>query len=689
MRLPVLAGAVCLLGLWLGGMAWWTDRGVRRVEDFSTIQPADPSIQEPWRTHRFFIDPDSYQWLAMARDLRAATGLRVRWTLADNAPYGREVYWSNLPVWLLAGLSWGLERVAGLAPPLALELAGRALMPLAGFVFTAGVFLALARRGRGLFAALAAASLAVYTQYNFHTLRPDHHGFQIAFLIGTVVCLLGGQLGWSQAPAGSGNGEWPAYRRARRSFILAGVFSGLALWVGATVFEFFLLALGAGMMWAIVSLPAGPARAQGAELRPELFRWWGATGALTALVFYLIEYAPGHCAMRLEANHPLHALCLLGVSECLRALARWKQNPQTFGRRDGLAAGLGLAAAAVLPALVLRGPAGWYLPRTALLLRLHDRFIVEFRSLLESGSLSRHFDQLPLLAAGCGAGLVGLILWRCRRLKPGHQIPQQVLGGSALILFLLTCWQVRWEQLLIPVLALWVAYAWLALVEGLRGTAWPRTGGLICVAAALLAWLPVVTAATGQVQTLIRLNRVERMNDIWIRMMLQRNIMMQLKTAQPAGGAAWRWMLPLEMAPAAYYFGIGTGVGSLYWENLDGLRATAEFFGDRLPGARTYEIARARGITHILLDQERGEGDAYAYYNLLTGQADYTNVTETVGYTLATEENLDSDWLHPEPALSEAAARPTYVWLPGEMGWTSFRMPVRIYRVQVPAPQTR
>ena len=75
MRLPVLAGAVCLLGIWLGGMAWWTDRGVRRVEDFSTIQPADPSIQEPWRTHRFFIDPDSYQWLAMARDLRAATGL--------------------------------------------------------------------------------------------------------------------------------------------------------------------------------------------------------------------------------------------------------------------------------------------------------------------------------------------------------------------------------------------------------------------------------------------------------------------------------------------------------------------------------------------------------------------------------------------------------------------------------------
>lgn len=113
LRTAACAVVLLLLAAWYAGMAWMTDRGVRRVEAVSTMVPPNPDPAEPWRARRFFIDPDSYAWLSHARDLRASSCFRVRRTMADNAPYGREVHWAQGPIWLLAGLSWVLERAGG------------------------------------------------------------------------------------------------------------------------------------------------------------------------------------------------------------------------------------------------------------------------------------------------------------------------------------------------------------------------------------------------------------------------------------------------------------------------------------------------------------------------------------------------------------------------------------------------
>lgn len=682
LRRPAFVAVLFLLALWHVGMAWMMDRGVRCVEAATTLTPPTPAASESWRARRFFIDPDSYEWLSYARDLRASSQFRVRRTLADNAPQGREVHWAQLPIWMLAGLSWTLERAGGLAPPLALELAGRILMPAVGFLFSASVFLFLARRGRLFFAFLVAVPMAVCTQYNFHSLRPDHHGFQIAFIVALLLCLLdGGMGGIRTGPSGEkncGNGL-PSRRSARRRFIWAGIFSGLALWLGATVFAFALLAVAGGMAFAL-----GFSRVRdedGAVLWPNLFRWWGVSGATTSLFFYFVEYAPSHFAMRLEANHPLHALCLLGTTECLRAIARWKQDRSSFGWKDGLPATAGCLATAILPALVLFGPVEWVLPRSTIMLRLHARFILEFRSLWESGAWGAHFDNGWLLLAGGAAGVLSVVfLWR-KRIPFSRRAPLQLLWVVSLALFLLSCWQVRWVQFLHPCLVLLIAFGWAALCgdPGCRaGFARARRWG--CVLAGVLALVPTVLTAADQFHAVIQLNRVERMSDLWVRMMLQRNFMLQLKAAIPLDRPS-RWMLPVEMAPAAYYFGTGAAVGSLYWENVEGVTATAEFFGDPLPGIRTYEIAGERGLTHVVVDLERGEGDAYSFYNLLTGQSDYPGVADTVGYALARDESLESDWLHLDKRLTALAAQPYYIFLPEENRWTPFHLPLRVYAI--------
>ena len=68
-----------------------------------------------------------------------------------------------------------------------------------------------------------------------------------------------------------------------------------------------------------------------------------------------------------------------------------------------------------MPALMVFGPQEWYYPRSPVMLRLHGRFIMEFRSLWESGAWSNHFENIPLLLAGGAVGVMSAVfLWRER-----------------------------------------------------------------------------------------------------------------------------------------------------------------------------------------------------------------------------------------------------------------------------------
>ena len=673
-RLAVIAGLL-LLALWQGGMLWATDRGIRNIEARSTLAPPAPDPGAAWRTMRFFGDPDAYCWLAYARDLRSSGHWRVRYTFADNAPYGREVHWAQLPIWSLAGLSFALEQFGSLPPTAALEWAGRLLMPLTGFLFGAGMLLILARWTNAGAALLAALALATTSYYDFHTLRPDHHGFQIAFAMGSLVCLLGSGLGWyRESAAGTPvhSGLLPVRSAARRRFAAAGVLAGMAFWLGATVFMFLLCAMVAGV--AIALLRAKPADIPAdAGFDPGLFRIWGIAGAGTALFFYLLEYAPAHFAMRLEVNHPLYALCFLGTAECLRALAAWKRNRAAFRRRDGWLAALGLLAAAALPALILFGPVAWYAPRTPLMLRLHARFIIEFVPLWAADLRSIYREHLPLLLLGGGTLVMTGFLFRRGRIPFACQAPLRLLAVLCIWITLLFHWQGRWLQFLGPLFILFTTFCLAAARDRARRPTWP----LFLLGLLLLA--QAGQAARLAIRPVRQMLRVENIDGLWFRYMLQRNLMLELKEA--ARGFRMRLILPAEMAPAVYYFGLGDSIGSLYWENLAGLSATAEFLGDPQPGRRAREIARERGITHVFLNKDYN--DAAMFYHLHTGNIDRPGMLATLGGGLSDPHGgLVNDWLRQDYRLSLSASRSCSIHIPAAGQWISWNIPVRIQAVQ-------
>jgi hypothetical protein len=675
--LVILMGGILLLGLWHGGVSWATDLGIRRIEAHSTAMPPVFNPSAPWRAMRFFRDPDAYYWLSFTRDLRASGHFRVRRTMADNAPYGREVHWAQLPIWSLAALSIALERLGGLAPPIALELAGRMLMPLLGFMFFGVLLLLLARRlGAGI-SLLVVLPMAISSHFEFHTLRPDHHGFQIAFATGSLLCLLYSGLGWIRTAEGASDrrNSIPSMANARRWFIASGLLCGMALWMGATVFVFVLCAFAAGIALSILrtdkeSIP------DGVVIQPELFRWWGLAGAGASLFFYLVEYAPQHMSMRLEVNHPLYALCFLGSAECLRGLARWKQNRGRLPRQDRLPVAAGFLAAITLPVLVVFGPNAWYLPRTPLMLRLHTRLIAEFLSPLNPAVSSIYLHRLPLLLLGGIALGFTLRLLRRKDLPFPWRAPLRLLATASTVFFLLFCWQGRWLQF-IPLFSFLLAGFCLAAMRDRIPDESARRRA---------AWLPAflgiaLLLQAGHAADVLYLRsirdmlRVERMDGPLNLMMLQRNMMLSLKAA--AQSVPMRLILPTDIAPAAYYFGVGDTVGALYWENLEGLTATAEFLGDPLPGPRAREIASERSISHVL--SYNTPYDAHHCYYLLTGKEDLSGLSNTLGFALSEAGPDIPAWIQQDYRLLLAVSKSYSVFLPAETRWMPNKKSARIY----------
>lgn len=656
MALPLL-----LLGLWFGGMGWGIDAALRRFERHTTATPPHVNPNDSWRQARCFIDPDAYLWLSYTRDLRQSGHWRLRHTAADNAPYGREMHWCHLPIWSLMALSAGLEKT-GLSPPLALEIAGRLLMPLAGFLLFSALYLYLRRRiGIGA-AALCALAPAALLFWDFHPLRPDHHAFQIMAAFSCALFLLFSGFGWTE----KGKDRPPL-----RLFIASGICGGFGLWFGATVFYFTLAALtisAAGVL-LISPQPSHPAKSQ---MHPGVWRIWAWAGAGTALLLYALEYAPGPFPPRLEVNHPLYALSWLGIGECLYLFARWKHVDSRLSPLRLLHAATALAAAAALPLLILFGPESAYLPRTILMLRLHASHIHEFQT-IRAFAIQNHANIGLLLLRLLGPGVIftGMAVWLRR--KSRLDFIANLRSSFALPVFLLfsmlLCWQIRWRPYAV-MSSLLLAIALLAAFP----PAWRRPARLI---AALLG----LQCAAGLWINLLPFNslwKVEHIEPRYLTALQTRNLMVNMRetTLDPI-----RLMAPSEMAPAATYFGVGDAIASLYWENLPGLQAGAEFFGAPLPGKQARQIADERQITHVIMNE--GAQDALTFYHLQTGRDDQLGASQTVGGALTGIGTKIPPWLRFDETLNQAVNPPLYTFVPAIGQWAPSRMPTRIYVVDL------
>ena len=633
-----------------------TDRAARSFDACAVPANTIPGLPEP----RFFPDNDPYAWMAHTRDLMASNGWRIRWTFMDNAPYGREMHWSHPLIWTLRGMATGIIAVTGWPVARAVELAGIWVMPLFQFLFLGLAWVVLARKQGwfpgGLFVFLC-LSLTGFANA-FYPLLPDHHGLQLATGLFSFICLQLGGMGWTRtgptAPASIGSGPFrslsiPPPQEACRWFIASGVFGGLALWLGATVWLFGLAITALAAATVLPSLFRPPS--SGHRYHANLWRIWAFVGSAVAAGGYLLEYAPAHFAMRLEVNHPLYWLCWIGVAECLRVAGRCASLRFWQNRRaaDWTFVVLGFSAALALPLLVLYGPNEWHYMNDPLLQRLVAGFINEFKPAWASirdqpvGFFYSNFGLLPLVAGGTVFELYRS--WR----RPGiSDILLRPAVVFAAFYFLLMLYQMRWGFLSTG------ALVWLGI---LSLSAWripnPNTRKGVHLAAAVL----VLNGLAADVQRWRSENRAATALEVpsgWIQASLAKRRALQWGLA--AGTNEWRMVGLATEAPILYYYtGIRT-VASYYWENKAGWHAEAAFFADAPAGERAREIARERGLTHAFARPT--ETLPRLFTTIQTGQFDPAALRKSLAGQLAFPDDAPLPaWLHPDAPLSAMASK--------------------------------
>jgi hypothetical protein len=495
---------------------------------------------------------DGYHWIMAAQRMAAGDGWRTRWSPDDNAPDGRPMHWSQPLIWWMVALGAIASRFNGL--PLGACIEQCAVWSTVPIHLLLVLVLPLSVRrpfGWGAAALLAAAMGAVYRFASlFFAGAPDHHGFVTAALMGCVLFL-------AAALVDAKAGKWP---------IAAGAAAGIALWISAATAVPVLVLLQIGVALAILiwgkNLP-----------NPRIWRLWGMSAAIASLGLYLLEYFPDAMQMRLEVNHPLYALEMLGAGGLLYQIALWRTsgwravNPRTF-----LPA---LAACLVLPAAFLLGGRDVFVVRDSFLWQLHKDYIHEFRDL--AGWMSIQHPE-ALFVSVTPLFLVGpLALWLISRrdLAFPWRAALLIIATPAAGMFVLGVMQIRWMNM--------AESLGMALLTVTAAVFFGRGGAIrivppvrwVCAAFCLLALIQMPQRMVRDFVAEWPGRRPSLMGDE-ISVICAREIAYRLRAlggreapVVAAGPSTTTWML---------YFGGLKGLGTLYWENLEGLLSAAELY---------------------------------------------------------------------------------------------------------------
>ncbi|CAN5883404.1 hypothetical protein BH23GEM9_BH23GEM9_33990 [soil metagenome] len=724
------SGLLMCAGALVLGLAFLTidsSLRLRTIAAVSTLRVSEAPVPQrdpasatgyEFSQHRLMLPAvatDGYHWILQTERLLAGDALRIRSTSVDNAPHGRDVHWSSPLRWWLAGVArihsslrpgitpaHALEQVAAWANTLLLAILLVVLTPV------------LARRlGAAAATLFALAWIAVFPLYeSFLTGILDHHGLiamsgfcAVAFLTCGLIGdggdggdgeIEAGTAGGGTTGAGAGAGAGDLVS-ARRWFIAAGVAGGIGLWLSAVSLIPILLAIAVAAVITTGLLgrgeaPPGERRSTGRQSTgrkstgwrpaPGLWRIWGAAGCATSIAAWLIEYFPSHMGMRLEVNHPLHALVWLGGGDLIARISTGlhQERPWLRDQWRWLLADLLLIAAT--PVFMLAATDTTFLLADPLLREVHRSHITEFRGLAShltsmSGlQILQNTTVLPLLllpsaallthahtrasdarvqgsASGAGtlawhmlvgsmvlagvafvhvatvpvasallaaAGLrpadpvaarllghaaalvpdaaafgllyLGPSRWKQPGLHPQHQALLVLAALPALTLLALTFWQVRWlgsAAASMLVLLVTIATVYRVAPEA-RPARRPQRLLVAAFLALVLAPFPLLTAAFPWQFGYSAASEVPQVVTRDIAHQLRHRLGSEVGVVA-SGPTTTTWLI---------YFGGMRGLGTLYWENAEGLRATADIFA-----ARTADDARKlidqRGVTHLVI----------------------------------------------------------------------------------------
>jgi len=599
-------------------------RGIKQTSDLyfeGTPAPAkDPaSLTGYYGNSHVQIMPalgtDGYHWMMQAEEMVGGqNGLRVRHVDYDGPPGGRDVHWSGSLHWLIAALAWVDHVINGVPMNEALQRempwANTFVLLLLILILPAAVW---RRLGPVAAALLALGFVLAYPYYEFSFIGYfDHHGLAASCDLLMILFLVGSGAGCLRdetvrverlTPVERALWQWlPDRRQAKRWVIASAIAGGVGLWVSAASVVPCLLGIGAGALLGEELLARDTQEKSCWRLDPTLWRVWGTAGACTSLVFYGLEYMPAHFTWRLEVNHPLYALAWFGAGDILCRLGllmRGRSADRTqvaMGQHVGWLL-LDVMMLAAIPAaiLIFQEKVFSLLPGTFLMF-LHKDYILEFRTFL--GQM-KFLSWLQIVG---GISAIPLTVVPALRLlfdsdlqRPWKAILLVALLPGLVVLGL-ALWMIRWLGICC---AVWSAgLAAVALITSAPGSAFRWTILRKITAAAflfiVLVPFPVFTCLqwyysphfATPVSNLDQVQAVTRDVSQRLRLRLgveQGNIV--------SGPTTTTWMM---------YFGGFRGVGTLYWENVQGLWIT-DMINSTPSMEQAHEFIKENHVTHLVI----------------------------------------------------------------------------------------
>jgi hypothetical protein len=564
--------------------------------------------------------PDAQVWIRHALSLEEGDSLRLRHTAIDNAPTGRDVHWNSGWAWAIAGAGQVHRALSGLPLAQATERSAMWLTPLALFIAIVVVSTWCLRRLGVLAAVFITGAMALHPRIleGFFPYYVDHHGLLAVSVLAMVL------------------GATGMVRGVRGAAVFSALAGAFGLWVSAaSVLPAIALTAVAG---ALVATPDGDARA---------WRTWGAVGAAAALAFYAFEYLPQYAALRLEVNHPLYAVAWLAAGE----LVARRMQPLPMNRAQRVWPWIALLA---LPATVMVGGADVLSFTDPFMARLHAQHIREFlpmwKALAEAspGAILRIcvLEAVPLVAA-----LVTIA--RLRGRSPRLLVFATLVAAPLLAM---AWWQARWQ---LNASAAGIVLA-LVLVETWTSGRDERMRAFAAAAVAAVLFLPGAWDRYSSTHSAVAARRV---NPGEAQMALARDVAAVLRSTQPSG-AITLLSSPNGSTSVSYYGGFSS-LGTLYWENAEGLKAAARILSTA-DDAAAERLIRARKVTHVAMFAD--ENFVEAYVKLLDPAATPRMLQRSFGWRLLTGGETPP-WL--EPIAYEA---------PPDL--RVLKNPVRLYRVR-------
>lgn len=515
---------------------------------------------------------DGYVWIDQAQTLVRESVPRNKVTVLDGAPDGREVHWNSGWPWVLAGLGWlhhlgtgcpweaAVARAAEWANPLLYVLGGGAL-----------ALLAWRRWGlRGAVAVLVAQMAAPQWQAAFPWGNPDHHGLHALAVAATVLGLAAA--GWGMA------GGYDA----RRWMMGSAVAMAAGFWFSAVVQGVVLAALVLGMTVAV----GRRGMVEGDLPTWGLWRLWGWTAAGGVMFFWILESAPGFEWRRLEVVHPVHALASAGAGEWVAWLM---QRASPSGRRGWAAAAGALAALGAGPLIVLVAGPSFFLPLDVFVYRIHE-FIAEFRST----AWHWEFGDRWAVEGAVGLPTLALAVALARAWEGGWASLERrqflVIATLLAVFGALAFLQFRW-WMVAPAVVVGAA----PMLAGWVGETTVRRAGVVTA-------LAMVTCCG--LAPILRLERARPADPGDALMVLLRDVAARVREDAGAAGRPVVLASPNASVPLAY-FGRFQAVGTLYWENHEGLRTAARIYS-ALSDAEAWQEARSAGVDYMVF-VDRGD----------------------------------------------------------------------------------